>query len=298
MPQPRYHTPLRYPGGKQKIAPFISEILHENRLIECDYVEPYAGGAGVALDLLFSGVAKRVHLNDSCSALYSVWWSALNQTDDFCRRIRDTPLTVEEWQRQRAVLEHEKDHSAIDVGFSFFFLNRCNRSGIVRAGPIGGFEQRGPWTIGVRFPREELIRRIEKIAHAKDYIHISNQDAENFLLNYVGDLPKKSTLVYCDPPYFTQGKRLYLNHYRPADHKRIARLIRKRLKHHWLVSYDNVPEVMENYTGCNYFTFNLQYNAGVVYQGTEVFFFSSKLKLPGDSNLPFIASALSSYHAR
>lgn len=53
-------TLLRYPGGKQKLTPFIEALLRENELIGCDYVEPYAGGAGVAMELLFKNYVRKV----------------------------------------------------------------------------------------------------------------------------------------------------------------------------------------------------------------------------------------------
>lgn len=290
-----HHTPLRYPGGKQKIAPFIAEILTANNLVGCNYVEPYAGGAGVALELLFSGMASQIHLNDSCTSLYAFWWSVLNETDKFCERIFDTPLTVKEWRRQRLVLQNEEKHELLDVGFSFFYLNRCNRSGILRGGIIGGLKQTGKWKMDARFSRGELVRRVEMIGERRDSIIVRNWDAERFILEYIKMLPKR-TFVYCDPPYFKQANRLYLNHYKPTDHERIAKLIQSRLKHPWIISYDNAPEIIGYYENRHRFCYRLQYNAGLAYQGTEVFFFSDKLKLPQHSQVPSIAAALT-HHA-
>lgn len=291
----RHYTPLRYPGGKQKVAPFIAELIEVNGLAGCDYVEPYAGGAGVALDLLFSGMASKIHLNDACTSLYAFWWSVLNATDEFCRRITEIPLTVEEWRRQRDILRHEREHSPLEVGFSFFYLNRCNRSGILLAGPIGGFQQTGEWKIDARFPRAELIRRIGMIGEKRNSIIVKNMDAERFVIDYIRALPRK-TLVYCDPPYFKQANRLYLNHYNPSDHERIARLIQKRINRPWVTSYDSAPEIIGYYRDRRQFCYSLQYNAGLAYRGTEVFFFSDKLNLPQDSRISSIARALRQHH--
>ena len=289
-----HHTPLRYPGGKQKVAPFIAEILVANGLTGCNYVEPYAGGAGVALDLLFSGMASQIHLNDSCRSLYAFWWSILNETDEFCRRIIDTPLTVKEWRRQREILRNEEEHDLLDLGYSFFYLNRCNRSGILHAGVIGGLQQTGRWKIDARFPRVELVRRVKMIGEKRNSIIVKNWDAEKFILEYIKTLPRK-TLVYCDPPYFRQADRLYLNHYQPDDHERIAKLIQTRLKRPWIISYDNAPEIIEYYQQRRQFCYQLQYNAGLAYQGTEVFFFSDKLRLPQQSQVSSISKALTQY---
>jgi DNA adenine methylase len=287
----RYKTPLRYPGGKQKLAPFIGELMVCNELDGGHYVEPYAGGAGVALELLFSGTASHVHLNDSCAGVYAFWRSVVNSPDELCRRIATASLTVDEWRRQKAILASPSKHRQIDVGFSMFFLNRCNRSGIAAGGVIGGLSQSGPWKMDARFSRNELIRRIEAIAAKKAHISIKNMDAEDFLRTYVPTLPKK-TLVYCDPPYYHKAPRLYLNHYRPEDHARIARVIQRSVARPWVVSYDAAEEIRSCYTERKSFTYSLQYNARRVYRGTELLLFSDRLTLPAGSAVTSIDVAL------
>jgi len=286
-------TPLRYPGGKQKLAPFIREVMEANDLIGGHYAEPYAGGAGVAIELLLTGSASHIHLNDSCEAVYSFWRSALSKTDDFCRRISRASLTIEEWRRQRHILKNPDEFGQLDVGFSMFYLNRCNRSGILSGGVIGGLEQTGDWKMDARFPRAELIRRIEAIARRKKNITLRNWDAEKFIRMHLPKIPAKS-LVYCDPPYFHKADRLYLNHYAPEDHRRVAKVIQKNLKRPWLVSYDAVPELLNCYSERRSFIYGLQYNASEVYMGKEVFFLSDKLALPKQSSVKSISAGLKS----
>ena len=161
------NTPLRYPGGKQKLAPFILELMKANKLVGGEYAEPYAGGAGVAIRLLLNGHVSRIHLNDSCIGVYSFWRSILAKTEEFCKRIANVPLTVPEWRRQKEIFSRPSEFNQIDVGFSMFYLNRCNRSGILSGGLIGGPKQNGKWRMDARFNREELIRRIKAIAQKK-----------------------------------------------------------------------------------------------------------------------------------
>jgi DNA adenine methylase len=284
-------TPLRYPGGKQRLAPFIAEIISENQLEGCSYVEPYAGGAGVAVDLLLSDKVGSIHLNDSSKALYSFWRSILTKTDEFCARISGASLTIPEWKRQREILSRLKEFDQLDVGFSFFFLNRCNRSGIPNAGVIGGLNQTGEWKIDARFPRNELIRRIEAIATKKQLITVKNLDAEKFIATYIPTLPKES-LVYCDPPYYHKADRLYANHYVAKDHSRIAKVIQTSIVHPWIVSYDPAPEILNFYGERKSFVYDLQYSASRAYKGSEVFIFSDDLKIPSRSELRFIDRAL------
>lgn len=288
---PSYATPLRYPGGKQKLTPFICEILQHNELLGGDYAEPYAGGAGVAIDLLLSGKVRKVHLNDSCEKIHSIWWSILNEPEAFCRRIRNASLTVDEWQRQKAIVQSKEKQSRLDLGFGAFYLNRVNRSGILSGGLIGGKEQKGDWKMDARFPRNELIRRIELIAAQKKAIAIRNWDAERFVRDYLPRLPEKS-LVYFDPPYYRKAERLYLNHYKPEDHARIAATIQENVEIPWLVSYDNAQEIQTLYKQRKSFTYFLQYNAARCYEGAEFFAFADRLKIPAVSALPFVQRGL------
>ncbi|MEE7545870.1 DNA adenine methylase [Xanthomonas sp. Kuri4-1] len=287
----RYKTPLRYPGGKQKLAPFVAEVMIGNNLRGGHYAEPYAGGAGVAIDLLLNGIASHIHLNDSCSAVHSFWKSAINETEELCRRISRASLNVREWRKQQEILRNRDGHSVLDVGFSMFYLNRVNRSGILSGGLIGGLAQEGEWLMDARFPRAELIRRIENIARYKKNIHLRNWDAERFISNYLPRLPSE-TLVYCDPPYFEKADRLYLNHYHPEDHRRIAKVIQE-IKLPWIVSYDAAPEILKYYARRRAFIYGLQYNALKAYVGTEVFFFSDRLEIGSRSAIKSIDVALS-----
>lgn len=254
-------------------------------------MEPYAGGAGVAMELLVSGEVESVHLNDSSLPIYAFWWSILHHADDFCGRILTTPLNIDEWKIQREILRHPNDHDLLDLGFATFYLNRTNRSGVLSGGVIGGLGQLGKWKIDARFPRNELIRRIEVIAALSDSITLRNMDAEKFIVEYVPDLPD-NTLVYCDPPYFEKANRLYLNHYAPDDHERIAGIIQAQGDRKWVVSYDAVDQILGYYHVRRKFLYSLQYNAARAYKGNEVFVFSDELVVPRNSSLPYIAAAL------
>ncbi|MGY6276903.1 DNA adenine methylase [Methylomonas sp. MgM2] len=284
-------TPLRYPGGKQKLTPFILEIILANGLEGGHYIEPYAGGAGVAMELLVDGHVDHVHLNDSSYHIYSFWQSVLTQTEAFCSKISRSLVNVEEWLGHREILRHPDEHSLLEVGFATFYLNRTNRSGILNAGVIGGFKQNGRWKIDARFPMNDLIRRVELIGSLRDHITVCNLDAEQFFLTHFPTLPENS-LVYCDPPYFEKGSRLYLNHYKQDDHERISELIQGLDNIKWIVSYDGAEEILAYYADRRKFLYDLQYNASRVYKGSEVFIFSDELVIPRISSVPYISHAL------
>ncbi|HEX3627653.1 MAG TPA: DNA adenine methylase [Verrucomicrobiae bacterium] len=293
----QYRTPLRYPGGKQKIAPFIAELLSENDLEGGHYAETFAGGAGIAFELLFSGKVSHIHLNDSWYPIHAFWRSVVYKTEEFCRRISSVSLTVEEWRRQKEILSRPWEFDQIDVGFSVFYLNRCNRSGIIHGGGlIGGIDQSGKWKMDARYNRAKLSQRIEAIGQKHGSITLKNWDAERFIKEHLPTLPERA-LVYFDPPYFHKADGLYYNHYSPEDHKRIAEFIQQNVKQSWVVSYDGVKQILNYYSNRRHFRYKLQYNARKVYKGTEALFFSDQLKMPKGSIVPCIGKALKCYEA-
>src|SRR5690606_20758450 len=217
-------SPLRYPGGKRKLANFVKLVYRQNNLFGGIYAEPYAGGAAVALSLLFGEYAGRILINDIDRSIFAFWKSVLDETEDLCRLISNAKLSVAEWERQRSVQDSDLA-SILELGFSTFYLNRTNRSGIIRGGIIGGKEQDGDWKIDARFNKSDLIRRIEKIARYRSRIKVSNLDAAIFLNKLQPELDS-SSLVYLDPPYYVKGGDLYENHYDHEDHEIIASLSR------------------------------------------------------------------------
>jgi DNA adenine methylase len=276
----RHFSPLRYPGGKGRLSPFVQRIFEDNNLLDGHYAEPYAGGAAVAISLLLLEYASHVYINDISKPVYLFWKSVLSDTNALCRRIRDKKVTPEEWRRQRTILFHYRDYSQVSVAFAMFFLNRTNRSGIIHSGGmIGGNDQTGEWKIDARYNKPELISRIEAIAAYSNRIRVSNKDAETFLRITLPTLPTKS-FVYLDPPYFEQGQSLYENHYQAQDHIRLAGVVKKKLRRNWMISYDNHPEIRTAYHGCRKLVYSLPYSAARRYEGSEVIFFSPNLVVP------------------
>ena len=268
-------TPLRYPGGKSRLTPFVEMLMEVNGLTGGHYVEPYAGGAGLAISLLVSGHASKIHINDLNPAVFAFWKCVFGDTDKLCALIRKTPVTMKTWAKQKAVLEDAENQDMLSLGFAAFFLNRTNRSGILTGGVIGGKEQLGKWGIGARFHKENLCLKIERAAGYASQVEVYSQDAEVFLRNLVAKLPKKS-FIYLDPPYYVKSKRLYKDLYSPDDHARIAKFV-QRLKRPWMISYDDVPAVRELYTQRRLVSYALSYSAATKYRGDEALFFSDGL---------------------
>ncbi len=273
-----FYSPLRYPGGKRKLANFIKLMFQVNNLLDGEYAEPYAGGAAVALALLYGEYARRVYINDIDKSVYTFWNAALNDTDELCKFINDVPISMEEWHRQKQ-LQEANDPDPLELAFSTFFLNRTNRSGIISGGVIGGKMQIGKWDLDARFNKPDLIKRIKKVGRYSNRIILSNLDAEEFIKTVIPQMDSRS-LIYFDPPYYIKGQqKLYTNFYLEADHERISNQIAKT-NIPWVISYDNVAEIRAMYSHYRSMSYSLTYSAQKRYNGKEVIFFSDQLLIP------------------
>ncbi|HTV08521.1 MAG TPA: DNA adenine methylase [Candidatus Aquilonibacter sp.] len=275
-----HFTPLRYPGGKAKLAESVKALLKSNRLLDGEYVEPYAGGAAIALELLLQEYVDRVHINDISRPVYSFWKAVLTRTEELCRLVNDKPLTVAQWDKQKAVFSRPTHHDVLELGFAMFYLNRTNRSGILNGGIIGGRDQTGPWKIDARYNAKELVRRIQAIASMKHRIRVTRKDALT-LLREGSERWSSATLIYLDPPYYVKGRDLYHDFYEHDDHKRIANYLRQaKLRQRWIVSYDNVPSIRKFYSGFRNIIYSIGYSARKATQGSEIMFFCDELSVP------------------
>lgn len=276
-----FSTPLRYPGGKGKFCHFIKQVFESNDLLDGHYAEPYAGGAGVALELLFHEYASTIHINDFDPAVYAFWDAAVNHTEELCKIIADTDVNMENWHRYKKVMLNPSEFSSLELAMATFFLNRTNRSGILKAGVIGGKDQAGKWKLDVRFNKADLIRRIDLIGRFKNRIKVYNKDANLFLEEVLPNLPLKS-LIYLDPPYYVKGSGLYRNFYNHQDHVQIAGAL-SAVKHPWIVSYDNVPEIKEIYSAYRQDEYFLSYTAQLKKKGSEVMIYGPSIVPPANA---------------
>lgn len=278
-----FFSPLRYPGGKGKLEPFMELLIKQTGHFGGTYVEPFAGGAGIALELLEKEIVNEIVINDLDKGIYSFWRAILTETNRFIDDIRNVELTVNEWNRQRQVIDDCRRYS-YELGFATFYMNRTNRSGIIKGGVIGGMEQAGIWKMNARFNREGLIERINKIAEKKRRIHLYNKDVSSFVLNY---LPRyqQNAFVYFDPPYFEKGKQLYLNFFSYNDHVRIERMINDHVNCDWVITYDDVQEIADIYQNHILRRIDLNYSAAVKRKASEIIVFGRPDMIPTDIQL-------------
>lgn len=270
-------SPLRYPGGKTQLAPFVLDLARANDLYGGVYAEPFAGGAGIAWRLLLNGDMTEVWLNDIDPAVFAFWETVIFNPDPLCERILRAEITMEEWHRQRGVL-HDPKASSLDLAYATLFLNRTNRSGILKGGVIGGKAQAGQYKLDCRFNRDDLVHKIQRIHIYREVIRISRLDAEMCLRKWAKELPRRS-LLNIDPPYYTQGRDLYLSFYAPEDHARLAKLVQS-LSVPWMLTYDDAPQIEELYCDLPIYRKSLVYYAQVKRRASELIVLAPHLHPP------------------
>lgn len=280
----RTASPLRYPGGKSALEHMLTSIICSNGLVGGTYAEPFAGGCGLALSLLFSSVVREVHLNDVDPAISALWYSILDDPDGICNLLKETPVTIDEWHSQREIYRSAGGGDRTKFGFATLFLNRTNRSGIIKgAGVIGGLRQTGNYLLDCRFNKDDLIKRIRRIGKYRARITFTSLDAADFLKSVTPTLPE-DTLLMVDPPYFGKGADLYTSYYSESDHAVLAQAILE-VRRPWITTYDNCPEIADLYRSRRQFSFDIQYSAQTKRVGSELLIVSKGLKVPKDVGL-------------
>ena len=278
------YSPLRYPGGKGKLAPFMGLMINKMNIKNGTYIEPFAGGAGVALMLLMEGYVDDIVINDYDKAIYSVWRAIISESENLVDRILDTPVNIDEWKKQKEIYVEQNKKYSLDLAFATFFLNRTNRSGILKGGPIGGFEQTGNYGIDARYNAEKLVERIRAIAKYKKHIKVYNKEIVSFIENVLPNYGQNS-LTYFDPPYSNKGPELYKNFFDKEDHAKIAQLILNGVPGNWIITYDDTPEIIELYKQQCIRRYDLNYSAANTGKSSEVMVFNDNKFCPTNQEL-------------
>lgn len=271
-------SPLRYPGGKTKFYTYVREILSCNDMLGETYIEPFAGGAGLALKLLLNEDVSRIVINDFDPAIYSFWHSVLYETEAFCELIENAILTTNQWNLQHSIYLESDTSDPLTLGFATFYLNRTNISGVVKSGMIGGQGQNGKYGLDARFNRQTLIEKIKTIASHKEQIVLLNLDARELLQ------PRQLRKFYkifinLDPPYVKKGAQLYKNAFSESDHRELCELV-KQCRRKWIVTYDVCPLVADLYKSYRSSYLDVTYSIQASKKAKEYIFFSDTLVLP------------------
>ncbi len=254
------YTPLRYPGGKTKLYSKLLEFLPKDNSNNISYAEPFAGGCGAGLKMLIKGDINKLYINDYDKKIYAFWYCILEDCNKFIKKIKNTPVNIETWKKQKDILKNSDNVDLFTLGFATFYLNRTNFSGVIKGGPIGGIKQEGNYKIDCRFNKERLIQTIENIAKHKKQISLHNLEASKFI-NYLNNIDE-NIFVYLDPPYYKKADTLYMSFFKDDDHVALKEAI-QTIKHKWILSYDNqefitnlYKEYKQEFIDITYTTYN------------------------------------------
>lgn len=276
---PRTYSPLRYPGGKTQLSGFVQQILKLNRLSDIVYAEPFAGGFGAGLELLFKDTVKSVIINDYDIAIYSIWYAILNETERFIRDINNIKINIHEWEKQKDKYHElsEKKEYSYELALATYFLNRTNRSGIITGGPIGGKHQNGKYLLDCRFNKDNLSNKIKKISKYRDRIELYNLEANEFIDKIILEYRPEEIFLFFDPPYYEQGKNLYTNFFEHENHVNLKKKIESLNEYFWILTYDWKKEILDIYEGYDRYLYNINYYAANVKKAKEILIHSDRV---------------------
>ncbi|MCC5610544.1 DNA adenine methylase [Nostoc sp. CHAB 5834] len=239
---------LRYPGGKARFAPLIAEIAELNGLKAKRLVEPFCGGAGVAISLMQSDLVGEIALND-LDPLVSALWSVVFNPDEskwLIDQVHTVPLTLDEWHRQKTLVPTDVRTMALKC----LYLNRTSFNGILYvAGPLGGKLQ-DKRTVGVRFNRDFLAEKIEYLSSFSDRVTVSNMPWSTVMDK---EAQNANSFFYIDPPYYYKAESLYGFVFDDDGHKALRDYL-LTMNAPWVLSYDDVGEVRGLYAHPNLFS--------------------------------------------
>jgi DNA adenine methylase len=244
----RYVSPLRYPGGKARMAPYLEQMFAQqvsDMEVEV-WLEPFAGGAGAGLSMLNDDAVGEIWLTEKNPALAALWRTMLTAPEVLSERVEQTTpdLGLWAWAREQVTRAGCPGTSDADTAFAALVLNRCSRSGMVnpRVGPIGGKSQDGPWTLASRWNAPALAERIRHVGYLSSRIRFAQGDAVIAIADLAGSGIEDEVLVFVDPPYLREGNRLYANGMDADDHQRLADALNASPTR-WMLTYDDEPTV-------------------------------------------------------
>lgn len=281
MPNPVPVSPLRYPGGKALLADYIADILEAHLLTGCTFYEPYLGGASVSLALLGKGSISSAVWVERDPLVYAFWHSVLFDPDGLCSAIDDLEISIETWQEFQLYRDvkdpNNEEFSLLELGVAGLFFNRTNFSGIIGAGPIGGKNQSSKYGIDCRFNKARVIEQIRSVSAYSDLIELHYGDAIDFMRKSAGVISAGFNFVYIDPPYYSQGKKLYRYFYEDQHHVNLANFISGQ-GYPWLISYDDHARIKELYAQNKIQPIYLDYNVKASRRATELLI--SNIEIP------------------
>lgn len=245
-------SPLRYPGSKRSLVRHIEELIEVNSLEPDIFIEMFAGGATVSLQLLDKGIVGQIGLIEKDPLVAAFWSVIFSETDVewLIEQVQNIEVSLDKWRLYKSWVPEDRRERAL----ACLYLNRTSFSGILAptAGPIGGYTQSSEYTIDCRFPRETLVQRIRRANALRDRVafvwQIDWSDGLKRIceMQHNEEIPQNA-LFYFDPPFFNKADKLYTHYFMDADHTNLRDTI-VTFAQNWVLSYDYSEKLDELYS--------------------------------------------------
>jgi len=264
-------TPLRYPGGKTWLLPYVMEYLRFHNIQLGTIIEPFAGSASISIGLLKRGLADKAYLSESDPLLVAFWRTVFNNNSEFLEAVRSLEISMETWYDFRKYLARDASlkYREIELALAFLFYNRTNYSGIIKAGPIGGRRQLSENKLQCRFNVTGIIRKIQALSDLGDKVKIELYDGIEFLRKIGRMYEDDPIFIYVDPPYYKAGKVLYRDYFTDKQHEELADVLDNITEYPWLVSYDDSEFIRKLYSKSHLQYVYTDYQAGNLKRGMK-----------------------------
>ena len=221
-------TLLRYPGSKQRIAPWIISQMPAHH----SYLEPYAGGIAVLLNKEPSRIETINDLDDDVINLFQVIRS---KKEELIEAVVMTPYARAEYDN--AFPENPEELSDVERAKNF----------LIRSGMGHGFRvcEKCGWKKDV-YAREaayavrywnDLPTVITAVAQRLKMVQIEHKPAVELIKAF----NHSNVLIYADPPYVlsTRSRKQYRHEMSDQDHEELLEALLLHTGPVMLSGYDN-----------------------------------------------------------
>ncbi len=217
---------LKYPGAKNRLAPWICEYIPQHDV----YLEPYFGSGAV----FFNKVPARIEtLNDLDGNVVNYFQVVREHSEELAAQLEMTPYSRDEYYQ---ACEYDPEDSEVEQARKFAV--RCwmgfGCSNLYRNGFRSSQQRKSPYTTKEwRNLPERLLEASERLKNAQ----IENLPAVELIKRY--DTP--DVFMYVDPPYLhgTRKNYLYRHEMEDSEHIELLGVLAKHPGKVLLSGYDN-----------------------------------------------------------
>lgn len=236
-------SPLRYPGGKQRIVKQLGDKLPKHF---DEYREPFLGGGSVFFYMQsIKPDVKHWWINDKFEPVYNFWNQIAHFPENVLSIIKAFRTDHPEGKDLHSTLRmlYNEFHDEEDTAAAFYILNRCSFSGLTFS---GGYSQAA---FDTRLT-DNGIKKLSLYSPILKPAKITNLDYSALL-----QAPAKNgdVFVFMDPPYDIKASTLYGNKgntHKDFDHSKFADDCRN-CSYNWMITYNDNKNIRDLFSWAN-----------------------------------------------